>query len=353
MTPRESLFVRRAEYLAIFKASLTRGQSTVDILREVQEFFAEIAHDACTGANSESTAHSHAESLLLGTSAAIVSLRSRIGQLASRSRTPVFILGETGVGKKHCARALHCATYPDGEWFEARSPERLREIDRSVAALRARTFTDSQAGMTIFVPELAELTPALQIHLSQLLDEQTVPLRLIGASDTPLLELARNGKLRKELQFRFSNELRLPPLRERKQDVPLLVQHFAKLYAAPLGVEPTSFTAAALNFLSEHSWPGNLTELKNVIERVSQELGARQADADDLPELGARPSYSLIKLPEGGIDLAELEREFLIQALAQAKNNQTRAAGLLGLTRDQIRYRLSKLDAALPVTGND
>jgi DNA-binding NtrC family response regulator len=106
------------------------------------------------------------------------------------------------------------------------------------------------------------------------------------------------------------------------------------------------FGQSALERMRDYAWPGNLTELSNLIERLPQNHGATPIEADDLPELDDRPSGVNFHLPASGIDFAELERELLTQALVMAGNNQTRAASLLGLSRDQLRYRLAKFDIA-------
>ena len=197
--------------------------------------------------------------------------------------------------------------------------------------------------MTIYVDELGEAAPEVQKHLTRLLDEHAVSLRVVASSTSALKELSRAGKLQKELLFRFSNELKLPPLRERPQDIAPLSLHFAQ-NAAALGVAPTAFTPAALELLSGYSWPGNLSELKDLIGRLSKEFGPSLVDVGELPALGERLSGVTFRLPSCGVDLAELERQLLMQALALAGNNQTQAASLLGLTRDQIRYRMGKLE---------
>jgi len=344
MKPLDLLLARRAEFLAAFESSLSQRHSPAELQRELHEFFAEIAEAAQSASSTSASLRSYDENALVGVSAAMVSLRSRVGQLSSRSRAPVLLIGERGVGKRHCARALHQATYPDGRWFEIDSPERTRELEKVVATLRRGSSAAAGAGMTIYVDELGETAPEVQTHLTRLLDEHAVPLRVVASSTSALKELSRAGKLQKELLFRFSNELKLPPLRERQPDIAPLSQHFAERAAAALGVAPTAFTSAALELLTAYSWPGNLSELKDLIGRLSKEFGPSLVDVGDLPALGDRQSGVTFLLPSCGVDLAELERQLLLQALALAGNNQTQAASLLGLTRDQIRYRMGKLE---------
>lgn len=294
------------------------------------------------GADVQDTTRS--ESLaLLGDAPAITRIRTSIDQLSRRSRAPVLILGEFGTGKRHCARVLHAATYPEGEFFEL-DDSGFAELDRRLEALRARSSAQSAVGLTVYVHELTQTSAAVQLRLSKLLQEQSLQFRVIASSSRGLGQASKEGLLRSELVFRFPSELELPPLRDRLSDLGRMVQHFAEQSAARAGSAAIEFSDAALSRMREHQWPGNLTELANFVERMFQEFGPGVLEASDLPELGDRPSGMVFHLPPTGIDFAELERELLMQALALAQNNQTRAAGLLGLTRDQIRYRLSKFE---------
>jgi DNA-binding NtrC family response regulator len=273
-------------------------------------------------------------------------LRTRIAidQLSRRSRAPVLLVGEFGTGKRHCARALHAATFPEGEFFELHDAKQLGELERRMAGLRKLASSQSAVGLTVYVHELADLPAPIQVHLSKLLSEQGLHFRLIASSSRPLAQAAREGLVRSELAFRFPNQLLLPPLRERTADIPELARHFSELSASRRGSLPTRFGESALERLQEHDWAGNLAELETLVERLSQSFGPVLLEAPDLPALDERPSGVDFHLPATGIDFAQLERELITQALALAGNNQTRAASLLGLTRDQLRYRLAKFE---------
>ena len=283
---------------------------------------------------------------LIGSSSALVRLRASIDQLSRRSRAPVLILGEPGSGRRHCARVLHEATYPDGELFLLGRVEQLEELERRVAALSIRSSASSIAGLTVYTHELADAPPRLQLALCKLLNEQSLPLRVVASSRRPLGPACREGLVRSDLVFGFSSVLELPPLRERVADIPELSRHFAELIASRSDSGSTLLSQAALRRLQEYTWPGNLSELRQLMERLAQQLGPGLAELADLPELGERSSGVFFVLPPSGIEFAELERTVLMQALAMAQNNQTRAASLLGLTRDQIRYRLAKFEIA-------
>jgi DNA-binding NtrC family response regulator len=145
------------------------------------------------------------------------------------------------------------------------------------------------------------------------------------------------------LAYRFTVNLELPPLRERRSDIPLLVHHVLQAIAFNSGGRPRTVTELAMKRLLEHSWPGNVRELVTVLERAALLTDAECLDVVHLPALAVNRSSGLdYRLPSQGIDFRELEREVLSQALRLACGNQTRAASLLGLTRDQIRYRMAK-----------
>ena len=282
-------------------------------------------------------------SALIGSGAHMRRVRLALDQLARRSRAALLLVGEFGTGKRHSARALHAATFPEGEFFEL-TADRAAELEARIKALRSLASASATAGMSIYVHELTELPAPLQLRLSQMLAEQGLHFRLIVSSTRALAQASREGLVRSELAFRFPNQLELPPLRDRLEDIAELAAHFARVAAARRGSSPISFGQSALERLREYPWPGNLLELSNLVDQLTQNHGSTVVEADDLPALDDRPSGVNFHLPVNGIDFAELERELLTQALAMAGNNQTRAASLLGLSRDQLRYRLAKFD---------
>jgi DNA-binding NtrC family response regulator len=272
-------------------------------------------------------------------------VRNGVAQLARRSRTPVLISGEFGAGKRHCARALHCSTYPEGEFFELDGPARLLELERRRNSLRVQRGTQA-FGLTVFLHELCDAPVTMQLALSRLLSEQSFPMRVVVSSSRSLSLAARDGLVRADLAFSFPATIQLPPLRDRLEDMPELVRHFAELAAARTKAPITHFSDEAIERLEEHSWPGNVAELQQVVSNLSEEFGPSTIEAEDVPEFDQRKSGVSFRLPVGGIHFAELERELIAQALTMAENNQTRAARLLGLTRDQLRYRLAKFEIA-------
>jgi DNA-binding NtrC family response regulator len=255
----------------------------------------------------------------------------------------VLLLGEFGTGKRHCARVLHSVTFPEGEFFEL-DVERAADLERRIWSMRSLTSAPAVAGLTVYVHELTETPAALQLALLRLLSEQGLRVRLIVGSNRALTQAAREGLVRSELAFGFPNQLELPPLRDRIEDVPGLARHFAELSALRRGSAPILLGESALSRMADYAWPGNLAELANLLEQLTENFGPALIEAEDLPQLDERPSGMNFHLPAKGIDFAVLERELLVQALVMAGNNQTRAARLLGLSRDQLRYRLMKFE---------
>jgi DNA-binding NtrC family response regulator len=345
----EFLAAHRQEILESCEAELAHPEGLYRLARYVCNFFDQIVQLLKPGTiGAEESLRAAFPPILsspvLGRSLEMTRLRIALDRLSHRSRASLSIFGDAGTGRLHCARALHAATYPEGQFFELTSADDLSELAARVAMLRSQMSGLAAGGLTVYVRELCETPPIVQEKVAQLLGEQRLPLRVIVSSSQPLREAARERRLRSDLVLGFSNELKLPPLAERIGDLPELVEHFAQTASAQTGTGPIRFTNGALSQLRSYSWPGNLTELWAFVERLARQYPDTLLDEADLPELGERPSGFSFELPATGIDLAALERQLLTQALALAQNNQTRAASLLGLTRDQMRYRLAKFE---------
>jgi len=289
--------------------------------------------------------HLDSEAIVVGSSPEMVRVAKVIELLPSKPRTPVLIVGESGVGKRHVAAALHRATFPSGAFVEL-------EYSRASAQL-AQLFSDPEkaetdplsSGTTLYIHELTEAPTEVQARLLQLFQHMTEgpnTVRLVASSSRDLGKAARDGFLRHELAYRFPMVLPLPPLRERSSDIPALVARFAQTTAQRFGGSVVTFTAAALERLLDYDWPGNVGELYNLVERSTLFSDRTQVDVDDLPPLSRRQSGFDFRLPPNGISLSDLERDVLVQALGITDHNQTHAAALLGLTRDQMRYRMAK-----------
>ena len=239
-------------------------------------------------------------------------------------------------------------------------------------------FEIAQNG-TIFLDEIGELPLKLQSKLLRVLEsrrftrlggtrEVSFQARIVAATNRNLLKEVSQGHFRGDLYYRLSAlPLVLPPLRERMEDIDLLVPYFIQKLSEDLGVRPVAISLSARNQLKSHQWPGNLRELKNTLERAMVfydpdiitpehiELDAvpletqipkampeaKAIASEKIEEEAGRPFF---KLPDCGIDLELLECDLLTQALAKAHNNQTRAAELLHISRHTLRYRLEKHD---------
>ena len=334
MSLRDFFTAHRDELLRACQSDQDAGASIEQLAQELCELLELPA--------SSSAAISSADALV-GDSPVMRQVKGSIEKLARRSRLPVLFLGELGSGKRHSARFLHSATYPDGELFELHDTEQLPVLERKLTALRTRSSALAIGGLSVFVNELSEAPKPVQATLAKLLRERALPLRLMASSRIPLAHACREGSLRSDVAVGLSTTIELPNLRDRLADLRALLMHFESQNATRGGT-PLAFSDAAFSLLAAHAWPGNLIELSQVVKRL-QALGAPGAiEPHHLTELRQRPSGMVLSLPPSGVDLANLERELLRQALVRTDNNRSQAARLLGLTRDQIRYRLSKIE---------
>ncbi|HYO94403.1 MAG TPA: sigma-54 dependent transcriptional regulator, partial [Polyangiaceae bacterium] len=299
-------------------------------------------------------------SVLIGETAAMRSLRDAIRRLRANPTTAVLITGESGSGKDCVARALHEETGGGGPFIHLSSlatPEALleRELFGFEGAGESEPGLLEQAeGGTLYLDEITEMSAALQTKLLRFLQERafrrvgadsdrSCQVRVVATTSRSLETAVREGLLRPELAYRLAViTLRVPPLRERRSDIPLLVQHFVCTLAAGGQSRIRAVTDAALRRMAEYSWPGNVRELCNVLEGAALLSDAEVLDEPHLMSLAEQRSGLDYRLPSQGIDFRDLEREVLAQALHLASGNQTRAATLLGMTRDQIRYRMAK-----------
>jgi DNA-binding NtrC family response regulator len=211
-------------------------------------------------------------------------------------------------------------------------------------------------GGTVFLDEIGEMVPALQAKLLRFLEEKTfkrvggtqdlrVDVRVIAATNRNLEEEVRKGRFREDLYYRLNVlPITIPPLRLRVTDIPLLVHFFVDSYNTEFRKRIRRVAADAMARLKAHPWPGNVRELRNAVERAMLLAEGEDLGAEDF-QIAAPPLTRLsegVELPAGGINLEQLERSLVVQALERSGWNQTRAAALLGLNRDQIRYRIEK-----------
>lgn len=311
-----------------------------------------------------------AGSRLLGKSTAIEQIRVLIGKVA-RSQAPVFIGGESGTGKELAARMIHeggpraeapfvavnCGAIP-ADLIESELFGHVRGSFTGAVKDREGLFQSANGG-TLFLDEVADLPLSMQVKLLRVLQEKAVrpvgassetpvDVRIISASHKNLDELIHNGVLRHDLYYRIKViELIMPPLRERREDIPPLIEHFLNRWGRQAGVSPPTLDEDAMTALVKHGFPGNVRELENLLERAATLSEGHHIQAEDLgltepfrPNTGTRMDDDSLDLEDC---LAREERRLIESALEKTRWNRTEAARQLGLTLRSLRYRMAKL----------
>ncbi|MBN1829108.1 MAG: sigma-54-dependent Fis family transcriptional regulator [Deltaproteobacteria bacterium] len=311
---------------------------------------------------------------MIGKSKEILKIYSLIRKVAETAAN-VLILGESGTGKELVARAIHQYSPRRDKPFIVINcggiPENLLESELfgymkgafSGAYMDKPGLFEIAHRGTVFLDEIGDLSPILQVKILRVLQDKTfiriggsknitVDVRFISATNQDLVNMVKDGSFREDLYYRLNViPVKIPALRERKEDIPLLVKFFIEKYAREFGKDVKKISNYALDLLMNYPFPGNVRELENIIERsVALEsgnivlpeslviTGAEQSSADALSHGG---------FPEEGIDLSEetarFERALIQKALEKAKGSKTQAAKLLNVTFDSFRYRLEKL----------
>jgi DNA-binding NtrC family response regulator len=304
---------------------------------------------------------------IIGRSPAMQEIFATIERVAP-TRATVLIAGESGTGKDLIARAIHYHSPRRDRPFVKINcttiPENLMESELFGYEKGAFTgATTSKPGRfeladtgTVFLDEIGDVPPNIQVKLLRVLQEheferlgsnktRQIDVRVIAATNADLRAALEHGEFREDLYYRLNVvPINVPPLRERKEDIPALAEHFVRKYAAELGSPVKAISEEALAVLRAHHWPGNVRELENVIERSLVLCSGEILEASDIKLDAARNARGGDEpLLPPGMTLEEHERELIRKALEKAKGNKSQAARLLGLSRNALRYRLSQM----------
>jgi two-component system, NtrC family, response regulator PilR len=310
---------------------------------------------------------------MIGSSREMLKVYGTIKKIADTAAT-VLILGESGTGKELAARAIHQHSSRQGMPFVVINcggiPENLLESELFGYTKGAFTgaYTDKPglfevaSGGTVFLDEIADLPPLLQVKLLRVVQEKTfrriggaedirVDVRIISATNQNLGEYVKTGQFREDLYYRLNViPLRMPSLRERKEDIPILAKHFIEKYSLEFNKEIKTISAYALELLLEYPFPGNIRELENIIERSVAFETSNIILPENLilaREIDAKGPSSFPELPDSGIslneELAKWEKGMIEQALIKAQGSKTKAAELLKISYDSLHYRSEKL----------
>lgn len=315
---------------------------------------------------------------LIGDSPAVQELKARIDKIVQAGISTILITGESGTGKELMARYIHQAIHgtPDLKFAPfigvncAALPETLLETE--LFGYEKGAFTDAKAdkkgvfelaeGGTLLLDEIGEMKSGLQSKLLRVLEERSfrriggkeevpIDVTVMATTNRNLSEALNTGDFRLDLYYRLSAfALVIPPLRERQEDIPLLAKHYLSHFSTRYNRHAINgFSPEALACMNSYPWPGNIRELKNVIERIVVLENFPTILPLHLPreisqQVSAVPAASpfRIVLPEDGLSLDNLELDLLQQALARAKNNKTIAAKLLNISYDSLRYQVKK-----------
>jgi DNA-binding NtrC family response regulator len=306
---------------------------------------------------------------IVGRSPAMREIFSTVERVAP-TRATVLLCGESGVGKDMIARAIHQHSPRSDKPFVKINctaiPENLMESElfgyekgafTGATTTKPGKFEQADTG-TVFLDEIGDVPAAVQVKLLRILQEREferlgsnktrhIDVRVIAATNVDLREALEQGTFREDLYYRLNVlPINVPPLRERKEDIPFLVEHFVKKLGKDLGSRVESVAPEAIERLLQYHWPGNVRELENVIERSMVLASGTRLQASDIrleTEHRARPAASNGGFLPEGLSLEQYEQQLIREALRRANGNKSQAARLLGLTRNALRYRLSQM----------
>lgn len=307
---------------------------------------------------------------IVGGSKPMQSVFRFIQQVAHSPKTTVLIRGETGTGKELVARAIHHLSDRSDKPFVEINCSAFQEtlLEAELFGYEAGAFTGAnkrKKGLlelanhgSFFLDEIGDMSSSLQAKILKVIEKQTfrrvggtreimVDIRIISASSRDIEKCITEGTFREDLYYRINvATITLPPLREREDDVIILAEHFLKLYNVEFKKNIKCISPQLRTFLLGHSWPGNVRELKNLVERAvlfeNTDLltcANITMSENNIPLLGGAPKISI---PSGGIILDDIEKSLIEEALKNTQYNQTRAAKLLNISRETLKYRMKK-----------
>jgi len=311
-------------------------------------------------------------STIIGTSPAVAAAKALLIRIANSPASTLLLTGETGTGKDLAAKAVHYnsdrAAKPFVNITCSALPEQLLESE--LFGHERGAFTDARQqkrglfevadGGTVFLDEIGEMTPGLQAKLLRFLEEKTfkrvggladvkVDVRVIAATHRNLEDEVTAGRFREDLFYRLQvMPVLLPALRDRRGDILPLVDYYIDKYNGEFRKRVRGVSPEARALLEQHRWPGNVRELRNAIERAMLLTDRVQLGPEDFSTLSRNATAATFRLPPEGVDLDDVERQLVAQALERAGGNQTQAGHLLGINRDQVRYRIEKFGLSTP-----
>jgi two-component system response regulator PilR (NtrC family) len=319
----------------------------------------------------------HQFSNIIGRSEAMLEVFKMIETIA-RTNSTILLTGESGTGKGLVAQAVHFHSLRRDKPMVSLNCGALPEtlLESELFGHMRGSFTGAETNKkgllevaekgTIFLDEIGEMSPVMQVKLLRVLQERrfrrvggleelTADIRVIAATNQDLTKLVAEGRFREDLYYRINViPITLPPLRERREDIPLLAEHFLAKYAEQMGKDVTAVSREALDLLVRHDWPGNIRELENVIERAVALESTPTILPESLPpavrgESSSRPAgipFPDGVLPDTGFDLEahvkQIERGYIAEALRRAGGVQVKAAELLGMSFRSFRYYVKK-----------
>ena len=302
---------------------------------------------------------------IIGKSKALMEVLDTIKRI-SRTNASVLITGESGTGKELIAEAVHRNSPRAKKPFVKVNLGGISQslFESEMFGHKKGAFTDASSDRvgrfeladkgTIFLDEIGDLDLSCQVKLLRVLQEQTfevlgdsrprkVDIRVVSATNADLRQMVQDHTFREDLFYRINLiTVHLPALRERREDIPLLVRHFADLQCKQNGLPKVDFTPDAMEYLQRLPYPGNIRELKNLVERTLLVSGKDTLDADDFKAHYIQPAETTTSPNLSGLTLEEVERQHILQALEQYDNNLTQVATALGLSRPALYRRLEK-----------